>query len=158
MTVLVTFDDIPVETAYIDNLTLNGYAIIRDAYYSENGYFNVSGNVSNLVTPNVSFTTGVCIDYPITNPVITIDKYIFSTNETVIVTLDMDHCSRFNVTFEFGDGSPDYLNYTDLHLPTNSITANHTYNISGCFVFKPLFKIQWITILQTARLLFKSRL
>ena len=133
MTILVTFDDIPVETAYIDNLTLNGYAIIRDAYYSENGYFNVSGNVSNLVAPNVSFTTGVWIDYPIKNPVITIDKYIIATNETVIVTLDMDQCSRFNVTFEFGDGSPDYLNYTDLHLPNNSITTNHTYNISGNF-------------------------
>ena len=110
ITVLVTFDDIPVETAYIDNLTLNGYAIIRDAYYSRNGYFNVSGNVSNLVTSNVSFTTGVWIDYPITNPVITIDKYIIATNETVIVTLEMDQCSRFNVSFDFGDGSPDYLN------------------------------------------------
>ena len=93
MTVFVTFDDIPVETAYIDNLTLKGYAIIRDNYYSKNGYFNVSGNVSNLVTHNVSFTTDVWIDYPITNPIITIDKYIIATFKTVTVTLDMDQCS-----------------------------------------------------------------
>ena len=133
MTVYVTFDDIPVETAYIDNVTLNGYAVIRDTYYTENGYFNVTGNVSNLVTPNVSFTLGVWIDYPITNPVVAIDKYIIAVNETITVMLNMDQCSRVNVTFEFGDGSPEYLNYTELLLTNDSISANHTYNTSGYF-------------------------
>ena len=133
MTVFVTFDDIPVETAYIDNLTLNGYAIIRDTYYSESGYFNVTGNVSNLVTPNISFTLGVWIDYPIINPVITIDKYVTAINESITVMLNMDRCSRVNVTFEFDDGSPDYLNYTDLLSTNDTITSNHTYNISGYF-------------------------
>ena len=134
MTVFVTFDDIPVETAYIDNLTLNGYAIIHDTYYSESGYFNVTGNVSNLVTPNISFTLGVWIDYPITNPVITIYKYISATFETVEVTMEMDQCSRFNLTFDFGDGSPHLFYYTDLLLMNDSISAYHTYDTSKNFV------------------------
>ena len=133
MTVYVTFDDIPVETAYIDNVTLNGYAVIRDTYYTENGYFNVTGNVSNLVTPNVSFTLGVWIDYPITNPVITIDKYISATFENVTVTLTMDKCSRFNLTVLFGDGSLAIFSYNDLLVMNESISFYHTYTISGNF-------------------------
>ena len=133
MTVSVTFGNATLATAYIDDTNLTGVALVRSNDYWENGYYVVSGSVSNLVTPALNFTTGVWVDYPITNPNITIDKNVIATDDFITISLEMDRCSRFNVTVIFGDGSPDYFDYHDLMLLPSNVNTSHAYIFDGLF-------------------------
>jgi hypothetical protein len=132
MNVTVTFGNTTLATAYIlDNGA--GLAVILFSDYYGYGFYEVFGNVTNLVSPVHNFTTGVWVDYMIKNLTVTIDRLFLPVLEVTTLVVEMAWCSRFNTTVIYGDGTPDFFLYKDLLLAPDNVTATHGYALPGTY-------------------------
>ena len=135
MNVTVIFGNTTLDTAYIlDNGA--GIAVILFSDYYGYGYYDVFANVSNLVSPTQNFSTGVWVDYMITNLTVTIDRLFLPVLEFTTLYVEMSWCSRFNTTVIYGDGTTNFSLYKDVLFAPENVTTSHSYTLPGTY---PLF-------------------
>ena len=131
--VVVRFGNMTLDTAYIND---NGFGLtlVHSYNYFGHGYYTVHGSVWNSVSPVQNFTTGVWVDYMITNLTITVDRLFVPVGEEMTTTVQMNWCSRFNTSIDFGDGIGSRSLYTELLLAPENVTDTYIYASPGLFI------------------------
>ncbi|KAK3094595.1 hypothetical protein FSP39_003770 [Pinctada imbricata] len=131
--IVITWNGTSLNESYFNWHTLYGEAVVQSNHYDSNGRFFVSANVTNLVSPYVTFTREVWVDYMITDLLIFLDRPFVPVGEKTTFDIYMSHCSRFDTFVNFSDGSSLQHFYHDLLL-NETYSAQHIFSFPGRYV------------------------
>ena len=116
-----------------DETTSNGTVMILSNSYNAVGSHYLEINITNLVSPIVSETLEVWIDYRITNLSIGIDRSYIPVDDNMTFNIGMQWCSRFTSYIDFVDGSPIETTYYDLLMDPEKFNYTHAFTFPGVF-------------------------
>lgn len=116
-----------------DETAGTGYVVIVPGSYNITGSHFLEVNMTNLVSPIVTYSIEVWIDYLITNLSIDIDRSYIPVGDQVTFVIGMYWCSRFTSYIDFMDSTTTQSFYYDVLLDPETFNYTHSYFLPGVY-------------------------
>lgn len=110
-----------------------GFVMVFPDSYTTVGRHILEVNMTNLVSPMMSDSIEVWIDYLITNLTVDIDRPFVPVGDAVNFDIGMFWCSRFTSYIDFKDFSPIESNYLELMLEPETLNYTHIFLAPGIY-------------------------
>ena len=127
--------NVPITNISMNDSSLTGAAYIRPVDYSEVGRYKFIVTISNLITPPVTLTAYIWIEYVLTNVSVVADELFIIPGTTVNFNLTMTKGSTYNISINYGDGSKEDISYIEKTLEGDVEMYQHKFSkVMNCTV------------------------